>query len=98
MLNKYKVQMSRPQFRLSNRRDSADVQFRAVEDPDHIEPPNPEFLEVHAAFAKVLHISGAAEFVDKLQADGEPLFMHPTNDFAMIISHRLAILADQMDR
>jgi hypothetical protein len=62
-----------------------------------IEPPNPEFLKIHAAFAKVLHISGAAEFMERLKKDEErevSLFMHPTNDFAMVLGCRLAILAN----
>jgi hypothetical protein len=88
--------MSRPRFRLSNGDTSADVEFPTKE-VSGIEPPNPDFLRVHAAFAKVLHISGAAEFMDRLETDGErpvPLFMHPTNDFGLILDHRLAVLAN----
>jgi hypothetical protein len=80
---------------LSNGQASADVEFQTLAG---IEPPNPEFLKIHAAFAKVLHISGVAEFMNRLQKDDErevPLFMHPTNDFATALDHRLAILANQ---
>ena len=36
-----------------------------------INPPDPRFLQVHAAFAKVLYLSGAAEYVDRIERETE---------------------------
>ncbi|KAF9028875.1 hypothetical protein BDZ89DRAFT_743398 [Hymenopellis radicata] len=93
--NKYKVRMSKDGLLLSNGRAEADVEFPTL-DASGIDPPNPEYLRIHAAFAKVLHLSGAADVMDQVERDTErgiPLHMHPTYDFAQDVSRRLAILA-----
>lgn len=86
--------MSERFLTLGNEKDSADVEFPTRE-ISGVEPPNPMFLAAHAAFAKVLHLSGAAAFMDKLERDAEEvsLRMHQTNDFTMELSSRLAIWA-----
>jgi hypothetical protein len=43
-----------------------DVEFPTREESS-VEPPNPEYLNVHAAFAKVLHLCGAAEYMDSVE-------------------------------
>ncbi|KAF9028878.1 hypothetical protein BDZ89DRAFT_1065773 [Hymenopellis radicata] len=94
-LNKYKVRMSRHGRLLSNGRAEADVEFPTLQ-ASGIDPPDPEFLRIHAAFTKVLHLSGAADVMDRLERETEsgiPLHMHPTYDFAQDISRRLAVLA-----
>lgn len=79
---------------LSTGKNSAVVEF-SPEAISGIEPPNPEFLAIHAAFAKVLHLSGAAEFADKVEreAEGVSLCMHQTDYFAAALSSKLAIWA-----
>ncbi|KAJ3512886.1 hypothetical protein NLJ89_g3262 [Agrocybe chaxingu] len=36
-----------------------------------VAPPNPEFLKIHAAFAKVLNLCGAAEYIESVERDAE---------------------------
>ena len=45
-----------------------------------IPPPNPMYIAIHAAFAKVLHLSAAAEYVDALFRDDEELGPVKSND------------------
>ncbi|KAF9062716.1 hypothetical protein BDP27DRAFT_1336223 [Rhodocollybia butyracea] len=40
-------------------------------DPDNLPLPSPELLALHAACARVAHLSGAAEHVDKLNREAE---------------------------
>jgi hypothetical protein len=35
-------------------------------DPDKLPLPSPEYLQIHAACAKVAHLSGATEHIDKI--------------------------------
>ncbi len=53
---------------MSNGKSEADVEFRTLEDSS-IEPPNPDFLNVHAAFAKVLYASAVTDSTVKTPAD-----------------------------
>ncbi|KAF9062237.1 hypothetical protein BDP27DRAFT_1233929 [Rhodocollybia butyracea] len=46
------------------------VTFRSS-DPEKLPLPSPELLALHAACAKVAHLSGAAEHVDKLNREAE---------------------------
>src|SRR5882672_2348619 len=39
---------------------------------EHIELPNPKFLIIHAAVAKVLHASGVGEYLDFVTAPSIP--------------------------
>ena len=35
-------------------------------DPEKLPLPSPEYLKIHAAYAKVAHLSGAGEHIDKV--------------------------------
>ena len=86
--------MSRPGRLLSNGLKEADVEFR-TEEPS-VEPPNPDYLKVHAAFAKVLHLCGAAEYIQKVDRDTRmegTLRMNGETDFSSYLRPKLAIIA-----
>jgi hypothetical protein len=51
---------------LSNDASTAEVEFKPSIDPV-VEVPDPELLEIHAAFARVLHLCGASEYVLELE-------------------------------
>jgi len=38
---------------------------------EDVPPPHPQMLALHAICARVAHMSGAAEFLDKLKLDAE---------------------------
>ena len=42
-------------------------------DPDKLPLPSPELLALHAACAKVAHLSGAGEYVDRILEDMEQI-------------------------
>ncbi|KAH8993056.1 hypothetical protein EDB86DRAFT_2830278 [Lactarius hatsudake] len=63
--NKYKVRMVRQGSTLSNGSLDSDVEFPTLE-VSSVEPPNPNCLKIHAAFAKVLHLCGVAEYIETL--------------------------------
>jgi hypothetical protein len=86
--------MSRQGRLLSNGLKEADVEFR-TEEPS-VEPPNPDYLKVHAAFAKVLHLCGAAEYIEKVDRDAEmegTLRMNGETDFGSYLRSKLTITA-----
>ncbi|KAI9455254.1 hypothetical protein BJY52DRAFT_1387270 [Lactarius psammicola] len=62
--NKYKVRMAREGRYLTNRSSEEEVEFPTLEESS-VEPPNPDYLKIHAAFAKVLHLCGAAEYMER---------------------------------
>ncbi|KAH8993395.1 hypothetical protein EDB92DRAFT_398703 [Lactarius akahatsu] len=68
--NKYKVRMSQDGRLLTNGSREEDVEFPTLEESS-VEPPNPDYLRVHAAFAKVLHLCGAAQYMDSVELDAE---------------------------
>ena len=85
--------MSRQGILLSNGLEEADVEFR-TEEPS-VEPPNPDYLQVHAAFAKVLHLCGAAEYIEKVDWDARmerTLRMNGETDFSSYLRPKLAII------
>jgi len=55
-------------LRLSNGSREADVEFPTL---SSIEPPNPDYIRVHAAFAKVFNLCGAAEYIKSVEACAE---------------------------
>ncbi|KAJ7494928.1 hypothetical protein FB451DRAFT_1387040 [Mycena latifolia] len=60
-----------------------------------LEPPNPEYLRIHASFAQVLHLSGAAELLEELRRDAERMEMLHLNghvDFGLALASHLAAL------
>ena len=62
--------MTREGRTLTTGLSEVDVEFRTQEE-SFVEPPNPEYLKVHAAFAKVLHLCGAAEYIENVERDAE---------------------------
>ena len=72
-----------------------DVEFRTQEESS-VEPPNPEYLKVHAAFAKVLHLCGATEYMDSVERNAEMEgTLHPNGetDFGSYLQSRLVVIA-----
>ena len=60
-----------------------------------INPPDPRFLQVHAAFAKVLHLSGVAEHVDRIEQETEERMQSYSRkmddaDFASLLDLKLS--------
>ena len=87
--------MSRKTKTLSNGLKEMDVEFRTQEESS-VEPPNPEYLKVHAAFAKVLHLCGAAEYMDSVERNAEmegTLRPNGETDFGSYLQSRLVVLA-----
>ena len=44
-----------------------------------IKPPDPEIIRIHAAFARVLSLSGAIDYFDKVELSAEKLGELSTN-------------------
>ena len=87
--------MTRSGTRLSNGLREVDVEFPTLEEST-VEPPNPAYLKVHAAFAKVLHLSGAAEYIEKVERDAEmegTLRPDGKTDFGSYLQSKIAIVA-----
>ena len=85
--------MTRDNVYLSNLRREADVQFNT---DTGVNPPDRTFISIHAAFAKVLSLCGAAEYMEKIERDFERrmlLDVHTNADFAALLSSKLSILA-----
>lgn len=58
--------------------------------------PDPELIRIHAAFAKVLDLSGAAEHVEKLERDAEMnghFFLNREVGFSTVLICKMAIIA-----
>lgn len=69
-----------------------DVKFPTMEESS-IEPPNPDYLKVHAAFAKVLNLCGAVMYgyqVERVEFEEGTL---REMDFASKFLSKLAIIA-----
>ncbi len=62
------MRMVQPTFAFANGNVTADVEFPANTE---VPPPNPQFLNVHAAFAKVLACSEVAEYVERIEMRNE---------------------------
>jgi hypothetical protein len=87
--------MARDGYRLTNGQVSADVEFRTLENSG-VEPRNPEFLRVHAAFVKVLNLCSAAEYFESVERDvgrSGALRLDGGTYFALLLMTRLAIMA-----
>jgi hypothetical protein len=88
--------MPRRGITLSNGSREVDVEFRTREEESSIEPPSPEYLKVHAAFAKVLHLCGAAEYIESVERDAEmegTLRLNGETDFGSYLQSRLVLVA-----
>ncbi|KAJ6593432.1 hypothetical protein B0H19DRAFT_1056001 [Mycena capillaripes] len=89
--NKYRAQMVQNGRTFTNGQDSIDVEFRAKEDSG-VTPPDPQFLRIHAAFAKVLSLCGAADYIENVERDAESattLRMDDKTDFGSLLMARL---------
>jgi len=49
------------------------VTFSQAPGFEHVPLPSPLYLKIHAAFAKVAHLSGAADFIDRVYEDLEEM-------------------------
>lgn len=68
------------------------VEFRHI---DNVEVPDPKLFRIHAAFARVLHMSGAAVYFDTFEDDLEEngtLCPGGETDLGLVITTRLAVL------
>jgi len=87
--------MTRKATRLSNGSREVDVEFPTREESS-VESPNPDYLKVHAAFAKVLNLCGAAQYMGSVERDAEmegSLRLNGETDFASYLQSKLATLA-----
>jgi hypothetical protein len=81
--------MTNQLLRLNNGARTADVQFTAN---GGIPPPNPQFLAAHAAFAKVLARSRAAEYMQDVEMrneDGALTGPETVQEFGMLLRSNL---------
>ena len=86
--------MSRRGITLSNGLREVNVEFRTREESS-IEPPNPEYLKVHASLARVLHICGASEYIESVEKDAEmegTLRPNGETDFGSYLQSRLVVV------
>lgn len=84
--------MARDGYRLTNRQVSADVEFQTLETLG-VEPPNPEFLRVHAVFVKVLNLCSAAGYFKSVEREvgrSGALRLDGGTDIALLLMTRLA--------
>lgn len=61
-----------------------------------VEHPNPDYLKVHAAFAKLLHLCGAVLYVDGVELEAQmdgPLCPNGEMDCASKLLSKLAIIS-----
>lgn len=60
-------------------------------DPDNFPPPSPELLAMHAACAKVAHLSGARQLIDEELGDDRtgPRALQENGASAHILDHAL---------
>ncbi len=87
--------MSREGRLLTNGSSEEDVEFPTLEESS-VEPPNPDYLRVHAAFAKVLHLSGAAKYMESVERDAEmegTLHLNGETDFGSYLQSKVATIA-----
>ncbi|KAH8995216.1 hypothetical protein EDB86DRAFT_2829534 [Lactarius hatsudake] len=90
--NKYKVRVARSYTCLSNGLHEVDVEFPTREESS-VEPPNPDYLKVHAAFAKVLHLCGVAQYMESVDYEAEmegTLRLNGETDFGSYLQSKLA--------
>ena len=60
-----------------------------------IDPPNPVFLRVHGAFAKVMNLSGATEYLERVEMDAgcnNGLYDNRETDAATLLMSKLTLL------
>jgi hypothetical protein len=87
--NKYKLEAAKD-FVL---RDYPEYVTFSTPDPVKFPVPSPTYLAIHAACAKVAHLSGAAEFIDKLDRDIEDgKTLDPNGSSANMLEHAMSKL------
>ena len=88
--------MSQPGlYRFGNCSNEVDVEFPTMEESS-VEHPNPDYLKVHAAFAKLLHLRGAVLYVDGVELEAQmdgPLCPNGEMDYALKLLSKLAIIS-----
>lgn len=85
--------MTRGSSRLGNGATTADVEFRTRAESG-FEPLNPEIVGVHAAFAKVLQLSGTAEYYERVEGNAESDFsltLDKNMDYPWLLAHKLTV-------
>jgi len=90
--NKYKAQGSRSNYRFTSGEATRDVEFLASAE-SMVKPPDPEIIRIHAAFARVLSLSGAIDYFDKVELSAEQLGGLPTDgtsDLELLLTGQLA--------
>ncbi|KAL9708594.1 hypothetical protein Ac2012v2_008139 [Leucoagaricus gongylophorus] len=90
--NKYKAQGSRSNYRFTSGEATRDVEFLASAE-SMVKPPDPEIIRIHAAFARVLSLSGAIDYFDKVELSAEQLgglSTDGTSDLELLLTGRLA--------
>ncbi|KAJ7201326.1 hypothetical protein GGX14DRAFT_465090 [Mycena pura] len=83
--------MIREGTRFGNGQALTVVEFRN-EEVSGVEPPDPDFIRIHAALAKVLYLCGAGEHFDDVERDAEcatTLRADGTTDFGSLLMSRL---------
>jgi len=84
--DKYKVNFA---YDYSNFLTSVTFQTYTLPNGKRIEPPSPQLIALHAACAKVAHMSGTAEHLDETFRDTEPLPVMTAPNAANELVHAL---------
>ena len=66
--NTYNIKYSRPWYK--DQQWAETVTF-TTPNPETLPVPNPDYLNIHAACARIAHLSGAGEYIDKIMRDIE---------------------------
>jgi hypothetical protein len=90
-------------MRFSNGANELDVEFPTREESS-VEPPNPYYLKVHAAFANVLQLCEAVDYIWEIERGAEMEIMGGTlrsngeTDFSSFLRSKLATLGPVRER
>ncbi|TFK67663.1 hypothetical protein BDN72DRAFT_898760 [Pluteus cervinus] len=91
--NKYALRIPLDGLALSNGAVSGDVEFRTATESG-VDPPDPEYIKVHAAFARVLDVSGIKNYFDWLEDQShDDLFRGDKLDFTTALTSKLSLIA-----
>ncbi|KAF8518827.1 hypothetical protein BU17DRAFT_76064 [Hysterangium stoloniferum] len=90
----YKVKFRFPAVNVDNR-DPKLIVFESMH--NNLPLPSPTYLEIHAACAKVCHLSGAAEYIDKYEREMEDIkVLSNDGTSADILHHALQSLSSEV--
>ncbi|KAH9074124.1 hypothetical protein EDB83DRAFT_2515891 [Lactarius deliciosus] len=90
---KYKARCIEYALLFTDGSSEADVEFQTAEESS-VEPPNPDYLEVHTAFAKVLNPCRAVRYLGEVERYTErdaTLHLNGGTEFASYLLSKLAI-------